>query len=296
MNEIDEELPQEYEQIPWSHLVPVQKDRSLQLALLVVVIVAALLAIVFFLRRSPNVTPVVAPPPPSSAVVTPEQPTAASSPTPAQPAAPETAVPQPRIYSEADLMAALPPRPELEAIARAEWFVTDYFTVDGDQALADSVAAALPDAVALPTSDGQAISYVEWARAVAVADNLDGSYDVTVWFRTLAGTTDGGFNRTGVRAVDLRLVTDERGRLAIADIPEAVNVAPLGIAPAWPLATTPVPELVIAAARDAELFGSDPELQTAGKDEDGWRLVFSVGDASGLRFPVVVRSPAAAGK
>ncbi len=288
MNDLDEELPQEYEQIPWSHLVPVQKDRSMQLALLVVVIVAALLAIVFVMRRSPSATPVVAPPTPSSAVVTPEQPTAAS-PTLPEPIAAETAVPQPQIYSEADLMAVLPPRPELEAIARAEWFVTDYFTIDGDQALSAAVVAALPDAVALPISDGSAISYVEWARAVAVADNLDGSYEVTVWFRTLAGTADGGFDRTGVRAVEVRLVTDELGRLAIADVPMAVAVEPLGVAPAWPVVATATPELVATAADAASLFGSDPELRSAGQDEDGWRLLFSVGDASGLRFPIVVR-------
>jgi hypothetical protein len=296
VNEIDEELPQEYEQIPWSHLVPVQKDRSMQLALLVVVIVAALLAIVLFLRRSPEATPVAAPSPPSSVVVNPEQPTAVLSPTPPEPSAVESAVPQPQIYSEADLMAALPPRPELEAIARAEWFVTDFFTVDGDRSLADAVAATLPDAVALPMSDGQAISYVEWARAVAVSDNLDGSYEVTVWFRTLVGTAESGFSRTGVRAVAVRLVTDELGRLAIADIPIARSVEPPGIAPAWPTAASASPEVVAAAAADASVFGSDPELQTAGEDEDGWRLVFSVGDASGLRFPIAVRSPSIQGR
>lgn len=301
MNEIDEELPQEYEQIPWSHLVPVQKDRSMQLALLVVVIVAALLAIMFFLRRSPAAIPVMADVVPDSTVGAVEQSVAtAGAGATASPGAPEPvparpAVPQPQIYSEADLMAALPPRPELEAIARAEWFVTDYFTIDGDEALAESVAAALPDAVALPISDGSAVSYVEWARAVAVADNLDGSYDVTVWFRTLAGTAEAGFNRTRVRAVDVILVTDDLGRLAVADMPVPVEVEPLGMAPSWPGAATPDSELVVSATREASLFGNDPELQSAGQDEDGWRLVFSVGDASGLRFPIVVRSPATEG-
>jgi len=290
MDGLDEELPQEYEQIPWSHLVPVQKDRSIQLALLVVAIVGALLAIVFFMRRSSSTIPVAAEPAattPTVAVV--EQTTIAVPEAPVDPEPPQTAVPQPQIYSEADLMAVLPPRPELEAIARAEWFVTDFFTVDGDQALADSVAAALPDAIALPTGDGQAISYVEWARAVAVADNLDGSYEVTVWFRTLAGAADNGFDRTGVRAVEVRLVTDELGRLAVADMPVVAGVAPPGVASAWPVAVTANPELVAAAAQEALLFGTDPELREAGQDADGWRLVFSVGDASGLRFPIVVR-------
>jgi hypothetical protein len=92
-----------------------------------------------------------------------------------------------------------------------------------------------------------------------------------------------------VRAVEVRLVTDERGRLAIADVPMVVEVEPLGVAPAWPAAATATPELVTVAADDASLFGSEPELEAAGRDEDGWRLLFSVGDASGLRFPIVVR-------
>ena len=290
MERIDEELPQEYEQIPWSHLVPVQKDRSMQLALLVVAIAAALLAIVFFVRRGPAAAPVVAEPTVTTLTALPES-AGVPAPIASDAAVVQTAVPQPRIYSEADLMAALPPRPELEAIARAEWFVTDYFTIDGDRSLADGVTAALPDAVALPANDGEAISYVEWARAVAVADNLDGSYDVTVWFRTLAGTAEAGFDRTGVRAVDVRLISDELGRLAVADIPSVVSVEPLGIAPAWPASATPDSDLVAAALQEASLFGSDPELENAGRDENGWRLVFSVGDASGLRFPIVVRPP-----
>lgn len=291
MEQIDEELPQEYEQIPWSHLVPVQKDRSMQLALLVVVIAVALLTIVFFMRRGPAAAPVVAEPAVTTPAVVVAEPADVPPASSADSVVVETAVPQPRIYSEADLMAVLPPRPELEAIARAEWFVTDYFTIDGDRSLADGVTAALPDAITLPANDGEAISYVEWARAVAVADNLDGSYEVTVWFRTLAGTAEAGFDRTGVRAVDVRLVTDAGGRLAVADIPNVVSVEPLGIAPAWPASATPDPVLVASATDEALLFGSDPELENAGQDEDGWRLVFSVGDASGLRFPIVVRSP-----
>lgn len=291
MNDLDKELPQEYEQIPWSHLVPVQKDRSLQLALLVVVIAAALLAIVFLMRRSPA-APTAAPVPTTTAVVDVTAPAVAEpSPAPAPAEAPATgAATGPQIYSEADLMAVLPPRQELEAIARAEWFVTDFFTVDGDGALGDSIAAALPDAVTLPTTDGSAISYVEWARAVSVADGRDGSYVVTVWFRTLVGDAESGFDRAPVRAVDVRLVTDAAGRLAIADLPIAGTIEPVGIAPQWPAASEAPPDVVAAGAADAALLGSDPTLELAGRDGEGWRLVFSIGDASGLRFPIVVRA------
>ncbi|MCP3973502.1 MAG: hypothetical protein GY720_03300 [bacterium] len=290
MSNTDKELPQEYEEIPWSHLIPVQKDRSLQLALLVVVIAAALLAIMFLVRRSPG-APVAVPaeqPAVSESVVVATTLATAGPVEPEMTMAPVVAAPQ--IYSEADLMAALPPPgSDMEAVARAEWFVTDYFTVDGDPSLSDGIAAALPDAVSLPQSDGSVISYVEWARAVGVATNPDGEFTVTVWFRTLAGNSESGFDRGPVRAVDVRLVTDAMGRLAIADLPVAGKVASVGIAPQWPLAAEAPPDIVVAAANDAAHLGSDPQLQSAGADDEGWRLVFSVGDASGLRFPIVVR-------
>ena len=286
------DAPQEYEHIPWSQLVPVQKDRSMQLAALVVVIAAALLAVVLLARRSPEVAPVALPV--TATTTNPAVVAGESAPVPTVAVAATAPVPTlagPQIYSEADLMAALPPQPELAAIARAEWFVTDFFTVDGDRALAEAVTAALPDAVELPASDGSLISYVEWARAVAVADHLDGTFDVTVWFRTLVGSPAGGFARTAVRAVDVHLVTDESGRLAVADLPRAARVEPLGLAPSWPVGATPPPQTVARAADSLDQIGETPELLDAGRDEDGWRLVFSVGDASGMRFPITVRVP-----
>lgn len=291
--DIESDLPQDYEQIPWSHLVPVQKDRSLTLAIAVIAVIVALVAMVLFVRRGPGVVPIVAattsmPPGGLATTLPPVVPDST-----AVAAGPEDQdVAAPRIYSEADLMAVLPP-PEadnrLMALARAEWFVTDYFTVDGDGSLADGVNAAMPDVVDLPGSDGSAISYVEWARAVDVVDHLDGSFDVTVWFRTLVGDVDGGFSRTAVRAVEVRLVSDREGRLAVTDVPIVRDVEPLGMAEQWPAPAVPPQATVAEAAAALGSFGSEPELTGAGRDERGWRLLFSIGDASGLRFPIVVR-------
>ena len=286
--ETQNDLPQDYEQIPWSHLVPQQKDRSLQLAAIAVAVIAVFLTIVFLMRRGPAVAPIVASTTAAPSVVEAPPSEVAVAPTPVS----STTLPAgPRIYSEADLMAVLPP-PEsddrLEAIARAEWFVTDYFTVDGDTSLADGVNAVLPDAVDLPTTDGSAISYVEWARAVEVLDHRDGSFDVTVWFRTLVGDVEGGFNRTDVRAVDVKLVTDDQGRLAVADLPVAASVAAAGVGGSWPAAGEPAGELLAEAESAVQGFSEDSHLQSAGQTSAGWRFVFSVGDASGLRFPIAV--------
>ena len=60
------------------------------------------------------------------------------------------------VLSEADLMAVVPAVAELAAIARAEWFVTDYFTVDGpipEELISAFVNdATVPD---LPNGDGK---------------------------------------------------------------------------------------------------------------------------------------------
>jgi len=296
------DAPQEYEQIPWSHLVPVKQDRSLQLALIAVAAVAVLLAGLFVMRRNPAA--------PQTAVATT---LAAPAPEVAPPPAPVTTMPlsndvvegvlgpqhdatAPQIYSEADLMAVLPqPSPDLEllAIASAELFVADYFTVDGDPGRSEAVGNSLPYAVELPDTDGRLISYVEWVRAVAVEVVDRGGYVVTVWFRTLVGDESGGFSRTEVRAVDVELEVDDLGRIAVADLPLVQTVTPGGLASPWPESATPPAEIVAAAVESVADFGSAPELAAAGQDADGWRLVFDVGDASGLRFPIVVRVPAA---
>lgn len=287
--DIDNDLPQDYEQIPWSHLVPEQKDRTLQLAAVAIVLIAVFVAIVLFIRRAPTPSLVVASTtavPPAVTAPAPDVPEAISI------APSSTEAIGTRIYSEADLMAVLPPPDsdlQLEAIARAEWFVTDFFTVDGDASLADGINAVLPDVVELPRSDGSSISYVEWARAVDVMDHTDGSFEVTVWFRTLVGNADSGFSRTGVRAVTVPLITDELGRLAVADIPAVAALTPSGIGPRWPAGQTPPPDVVAAATGTLGEFGGEPELQSAGETDRGWRVVFSIGDASGLRFPIAVR-------
>ena len=103
------------------------------------------------------------------------------------------------VLSEADLMAVQPATAELGAVARAEWFVTDYFTVDGpmpeELPAAFVVDADLPDSFR-ETASGT--SYVEWARAYEVRPTADG-YAVSVVFRSLTEEPDGAFVRGPVR-------------------------------------------------------------------------------------------------
>ena len=90
-------------------------------------------------------------------------------------------------------------------IAFAEWFVTDYFTVDGSSENERSLRKLLaPEAssLLLPHSGDTPIPamYVEWARSVDVRDIGDALVEVDVVYRTIT-ETDAGFVRDPVSAV-----------------------------------------------------------------------------------------------
>ena len=95
--------------------------------------------------------------------------------------------------------------------------------------------------------------------------------------------------RTGIRAVDVHLVTDAQGRLAIADVPEAAAVEASGVGPGWATGGVPPADIITRGSALAAELGVDPTLEVAGQADGVWRLVFSIGDASGLRFPIAVR-------
>jgi hypothetical protein len=192
--------------------------------------------------------------------------------------------------SEADLMAVVPAVAELAAIARAEWFVTDYFTVDGpipeELPLAFVNDAAVP---ALPTGDGMGVSYVEWARAFDVRPTMNG-YAISVVFRSLTEEPDGAFVRGPVRAVDVLI--------AVADGETAVEELPIPILPpvyhaidGWMVTTGQAQDEAITATLDyAGMFDENPEVIESGAAGPEWRVVFTIGDRSGNRWPVVMRS------
>lgn len=198
------------------------------------------------------------------------------------------------LYSEADLMAFPAGVDERAAIARAEWFVTDYFTADLDPAAASELRASLPDgAVAAghphDTVDG-GIAYVEWARAFRVETAGDNTYRVGVAFRMLAAPPDRGFTRQPVRAVEVTVSVRPDGGTAVADIPTPILLPPgtehlpIAEAEAEPPAT-----VVEAALAQANGWGAEPRLVSAHRAPVGWRVVISVVDAVGNRWPLAVR-------
>ncbi len=134
-----------------------------------------------------------------------------------------TAPPTTRVPSEAELRAVDDAAASLAAVARAEWFVTDYFTVDGapppELLAAFATDAVLPD---LPHHEGEGpVSFVEWARAYRVTPHRGGLV-VSVLFRTLYRDDTGTYRRSSLRAAEVVVLIDG-DNTAIGALPRTVE-------------------------------------------------------------------------
>lgn len=266
---------EEHEEIPWSMLVEHDRRSRSRMLYIAAAVIVALVVIVAAVRWVDGHRHGIDPAETVIPVVT----------TTIPPAPPTTLV------SEADLMAVDSSIDHLAAIARAEWFVTDYFTIDG-AAVPEFLAAFPDDAVLpeLPQSSGEpAVSFVEWARATALATHGDG-YVVTVLFRTLYENTEQRFERSPVRAVDVIVIVDGQ-RTAVADLPIPVEAPVAHGLSGWPQPSGDATEAAIASALEyAGVFTENPALIDSGGSGTEWRVVFSVDDPSGATFPMVLRS------
>jgi hypothetical protein len=191
---------EEFEQIPWASLAAEQDegiDRRIYLAAGVVgLLVIAVLGMRLLGGESqpPPIEATVVEPPLTSVVTTET----------------DTGSPTPMVIAEADLRVeeqAPVETADMLAEVTAEWFVTDWFTRDGSVETVRSVRAALTPAFQIDTipheTDGEAVTFVEWAKAVGTEPTTDG-VDVTIAYRAIR-ETEKGFVREPVRIVLLSL-------------------------------------------------------------------------------------------
>ena len=277
--------PEDVESVPWSELLeatdPVMDRRRIAYIAAGLIAAVALGAVVARAWWSPGAPTIVAPA--DDTIAAPDEPVAAE-------AASSTVATLP-LYSEADLMADPPDPATRAAIVRAEWFVTDYFTADYEPRGSGDVRAALPGAAEIPDlpQDGLGgISYVEWARAFRVAEVGDGTYLVGVVFRALGAPADGSFIRLPVRAVDVHVDVLGDGA-AVLDLPRPVTL-PAGPEPEpWPEESADPPaEVVDLAAVRASAWGSEPRIVSASRIGAGWRVITTVADDVGNRWPLSI--------
>lgn len=275
--------PEDVESVPWSELLEATdpSDERRRVAYLAAGLVGAVVlgAVIARAWWSPSAPTIVAP---ASTVAAPLEGAADVS--------TSTAAVAP-LYSEADLMADPPDPGARAAVVRAEWFVSDYFTADYEPGGSGDVRAALPGSAEIPDlpHDGTGgLSYVEWARAFKVETVGDGSYLVSVAFRALGAPADGAFLRQPVRAVAVQVGVLGDGA-SVLDLPRPISL-PAGPEPEpWPTeAADPPTEVVDRAAARASVWGSEPRIVSTTRIDGGWRVITTVADSVGNRWPLSI--------
>jgi hypothetical protein len=115
----------------------------------------------------------------------------------------------------------------LGQVAYAEWFVTDYYTVDDsseNERSLKNLLAQTASGLVMPHSGetSNPATYVEWARSVDVRDIGEEQVEVAVVYRTIT-ETDAGFVRDPVSAV-LVTVRSSQTDAGITGLPVPIDV------------------------------------------------------------------------
>ena len=207
---------EELEHIPWAALAAKRPDPRIRIAAFAVVALLAVgagLLAASVLLGGEGATPIAAETTSTMAV-------GATSVASVPPEIPQEMLPATSMYSEADLMLISIEDEERLAVMHAEWFVRDYFTVDGDDSVGERIAELVPRDNA---ASGLVSSYVEWVETFAVDSPVPGDYSVEVAYRLLIGTED-GYVREPTAAVAVVLSIDVDGTAKLLQLPEAIAV------------------------------------------------------------------------
>jgi hypothetical protein len=109
-------------------------------------------------------------------------------------------------------------------------------------------------------------------------------------FRSLTEEPDGTFVRGPVRAVDV-LVAVDGGETAIAELPIPILPPVYHTIEGWMKSEGEAHDEAIAATLEyAGMFDENAVVVQSGASGPDWRVVFTIGDRSGNRWPVVMRS------
>lgn len=133
------------------------------------------------------------------------------------------------------------------------------------------------------------VSYVEWARAYRTEVVAPDRYVVKVAFRSIRLADDGSFARGPVHAVEVTVVTGD-GSAGIAELPIPIVPPQADGLDGWWFGEPAGDDVNAAVLQYGLLFDAEPELIEATETTEGWRGVVTIGDGSGIRWPVAVRS------
>ena len=173
-----------------------------------------------------------------------------------------------------------------QAASHSEWFVLDFFTLDGTDRR-ESLQRWMNDTDSNLESD--ALSYVEWVRTLQAEPLADGRWRTVVALRRLVSNDGAVYSRIPTQAVEV-VVDLGTGIPTIVDLPRFVALPPASAGPWWlgdPSQTPPA--AVIRAARDevnrsdAGSLGGEPIVT---RTAEAWRVEWAVVDPAGISWPV----------
>ncbi len=258
MSEPPDSDTETFERIPWSHLMDVHREGRNRSLLTIGGVVAAVAAafVVAGMVGSGGSAPTVA---------TLAQPATSVTGAVATTAAPPVTAATIPLLSEADLMAAVTPDTNMIA-GTAEWFVTDYFTVD---------------------AGGSSASFIQWARAFEVTP-VDDRYDVTVLFGALGAGADGRYSRLPVRAVVVTMELRD-GVWVPGHVPHAVAIPASFTTPQMPAPAVEIlPETVRRRALEHAADWPVATVRGGTQTDQGWSILVDVADEQGTTWALRV--------
>jgi hypothetical protein len=188
--------------------------------------------------------------------------------------------------TEADLRAISPDDAARAVTAHAEWFVTEWLTIDGRPS--DSAPALLPDGMDVPVVDPSARSFVESAVALSAEEVGFGSWEVAVLVRSLSAFEEGEYLRIPARVFLVTVGIGDDGPF-VADLPSP-GPLPAGRAAALELVEDAAPLRVTdaALATMGEAGLADEATISTFRFGDLWRVIGVVRDGAGVPFVVAV--------
>lgn len=203
--------------------------------------------------------------------------------------------PIPSAMSEADLRAGEDPTAlagrafdEYRAASFSEWFILDFFTLDGSGP-PGYLERWLPGAAHLVEASSRALSYVEWVRALWTEPVADGRWRTVVALRRLVSTDGQTHSRLPTQSVEV--VVDLGADMPIViDLPRFIplpeaNPGQWWLGEEW---ETPPPAVLRSAREELLLAGAGetvgrPAVSRVG---EAWRVEWAVADPVGVSWPV----------
>ena len=271
---MESERNEVYERIPWETLEKKSTDKQWLLMAVAGAVVLGALAYSFVINRpaqTPSLPPTTVPQAlPESSVLPP----AAAAPPPSL-----------VLMAEADLYAVDPERWLDRATAHAEWFVAEYFTVDGSAESAETLRSLLPTGLPVVDPPKEISVFVEWVRTLDVEEIAPFAYRVRVLVRLLVANGDNPYVRQAPVVATVEVAVDETGPRVLMP-PE---VGPADVTSQETLSLTPVPPDIEALA-----FSTSGAIEVLGGrllDDGRWQVVIVGPGPDGVSRPMTVTIP-----